>query len=256
MSTNLILPGLADLVKPFRFAATPHEYKVVALRECLTPQELMLCDTPEKVAKYWRLHVEKADYFNPECECFCVLILNTRRRVKGHYLVSIGTMDTLLVHAREVFRLAIFTSAIVLAHNHPSGDPTPSEADIKARREVAQVTVNYERNDIASTCGSVRSSLATPARLATVGSEAVATTYLGQLARRQLRRSLCGCQRQRSRRARLDDTLNASELPQASLQPNEPKALTGSGQNGMQWVARLFDSEHTDSHHCRCTGRS
>ena len=138
MSTNLILLGFADLVKPFRFAATPHEYKVVALRECPTPDELTLCDTPEKVAEYWRLHVEKAEYFNPECECFCVLILNTRRRVKGHYLVSIGTMDTLLVHAREVFRLAIFTSAsaIALAHNHPSGDPAPSEADIKVTRDL------------------------------------------------------------------------------------------------------------------------
>jgi hypothetical protein len=43
--------------------------------------------------------------------------------VKGHYLVSIGTMDTILVHPREVFRLAIMTAAsvIVLAHNHPSG---------------------------------------------------------------------------------------------------------------------------------------
>jgi hypothetical protein len=35
-------------------------------------------------------------YFNSECECLVVFILNTRRRVKGHYLVSIGTMDTIL----------------------------------------------------------------------------------------------------------------------------------------------------------------
>jgi len=67
-----------------------------------------------------------------------VLILNTPRRVKGHYLVSIGTMDTILVHAREVFRLAIMAnaSAIVIMHNHPSGDATPSEADIKLTRDL------------------------------------------------------------------------------------------------------------------------
>jgi DNA repair protein RadC len=65
-------------------------------------------------------------------------MLNTRRRVKGHYLVSIGTLDTILVHPREVFRLALITSAasVVLMHNHPSGDPTPSEADIKVTRDL------------------------------------------------------------------------------------------------------------------------
>lgn len=67
-----------------------------------------------------------------------VLILNTRRKVKGHYLVSTGTMDTILVHPREVFRLAIIASAsaIVLMHNHPSGDSSPSEADIKITRDL------------------------------------------------------------------------------------------------------------------------
>ena len=137
-----------------------------------------------------------------------------------------------------------------------SGESTPSDADIKARREVAQVTVKYESKNIESTCGSVRSSLAAPARLVTVGSEAAVIMYLSHSARRQPRGSFRDCQRQRSRRARLDDKLNVSELPQASLQLNEPKTLTGSGQNGKQWVTRLFDSEHTDSHHCRCTGRS
>ena len=53
-------------------------------------------------------------------------------------MVSVGTMDTILVHAREVFRLAIIASAsaIVLMHNHPSGDPTPSKADIQRTREI------------------------------------------------------------------------------------------------------------------------
>lgn len=127
-----------ELVKPFRFPATPHEFKVVALRECPTPMELQMCDTPERVADYWRLHVPSQPYFNPECECLVALILNTRRRVKGHYLVSIGTQDTLLVHAREIFRTAISAAAnaIVLVHNHPSGDPTPSEADIKVTRDL------------------------------------------------------------------------------------------------------------------------
>jgi DNA repair protein RadC len=67
-----------------------------------------------------------------------VILLNTRRRAKGHQLVSIGTLDTLLVSPTAVFRLAIVTSAaaIVVAHNHPSGDCQPSEADIKVTRDL------------------------------------------------------------------------------------------------------------------------
>jgi len=137
-ATPSMLPGFEKIVQPFRFRATPYEYKVTPLRECPTPENMQLCDTPEKAGNYWRLHVPSHQYFNPECECFVVLLLNTRRRVKGHQVVSIGTMDTLLVHPREVFRLAIMTaaSAIILMHNHPSGDATPSEADIKVTRDL------------------------------------------------------------------------------------------------------------------------
>ena len=110
----------------------------MSLRECPVPSDLLVCETPEQAAAYWRLHLETHPYFNPECECFVVLFLNTRKRVKGHQLVTIGTMDTLLVHAREVFRAAILISAsgVILLHNHPSGDPTPSEADIKVTRDL------------------------------------------------------------------------------------------------------------------------
>lgn len=114
------------------------EYKVIALRECPLPAELQQCDTPEKVASYWNSVVVQNPYFDPERETLVVLLLNTRRKVKGHSLVSIGTIDTILVHAREVFRAAITASAaaIVIVHNHPSGDPTPSEADIKVTRDL------------------------------------------------------------------------------------------------------------------------
>ena len=134
------LLGETQLLKPFKFPGKPYEYKVIALRECPTPDNLQLCDTPDQAAAYWRLHLPAHPYFNPECECFGVLLLNTRRRVKGHHLVSIGTLDTILVHPREVFRLAIITAAaaVVLAHNHPSGDPTPSEADIKVTRDLTR----------------------------------------------------------------------------------------------------------------------
>jgi len=67
-----------------------------------------------------------------------VLSLNTRRRLIRLDEISDGTLDTLLVHPREVFQKAIAANAaaVVLAHNHPSGDPTPSEADIKVTRDL------------------------------------------------------------------------------------------------------------------------
>src|ERR1035437_5390590 len=69
-----------------------------------------------------------------------VLLLNTRRRLIRVEPVTDGTIDTLLVHPREVFKAAIAANAaaVVLAHNHPSGDPTPSEADIKVTRDLTR----------------------------------------------------------------------------------------------------------------------
>lgn len=71
-------------------------------------------------------------------ESFQVLLLNTRKRLIRAEEISQGTLDTILVHPREVFRAAIVANAagIVLVHNHPSGDPTPSEADIKVTRDL------------------------------------------------------------------------------------------------------------------------
>ena len=116
----------------------PKEFKVMALRDCPVPSDMLICQTPQQIADYWHLHIAKTPHFNPECECLAVLMLNTRRRVKGHQLVTIGTMDTILVHPREVFRCAIIAaaSAIALIHNHPSGEPQPSDADIKVTRDL------------------------------------------------------------------------------------------------------------------------
>ena len=122
----------------FQRSKQPKEWKIVPLRECPTPTELQLCDRPELAAQYLRLHLPQNPYFDPERECMVVLFLNTRRRVKGHQLVSIGTMDAVQVDPRCLFRLAIMASAaaIILAHNHPSGDQSPSDADIRITRDI------------------------------------------------------------------------------------------------------------------------
>jgi DNA repair protein RadC len=116
----------------------PKEYKVMALRDCPVPENMQLCTSSEQIAKYWRLHIAAHPYFDSECECFVVVLLNARKRVKGHQLLTVGTLDTVHVDIRTVFRSAIIaaTCAIVLVHNHPSGDPAPSEADIAVTRKL------------------------------------------------------------------------------------------------------------------------
>ena len=145
---NLITTGcpavaqqpINKIIKPIKFPAQPQEWKIVSLRECPTPENMQQCETPDQAAAYWKAHIPDHPYFNPECECLVVFILNTRRRIKGHYLVSIGTMDTILCHPREIFRLAVMASAaaIIIAHNHPSGDPTPSDQDISVTERLEQ----------------------------------------------------------------------------------------------------------------------
>ena len=68
---------------------------------------------------------------NLDREQFWVLLLDTKHNVVGANCVSIGTIDASLVHPREVFKAAILAncSAIILAHNHPSGNVAPSPED-------------------------------------------------------------------------------------------------------------------------------
>jgi len=95
--------------------------------------ESPVLDTPERIVDL--LREENRLY---EVEHFQVVLLNTRRKLTEVVKISQGTLDTLLVHPREVFKPAIAANAaaIVLVHNHPSGDPTPSEADIKVTRDL------------------------------------------------------------------------------------------------------------------------
>lgn len=69
-------------------------------------------------------------------EHFCALLLNTKHQVVAKETISIGTLNSSLVHPRELFKVAIkrSASAVILVHNHPSGDPTPSRED----REITQ----------------------------------------------------------------------------------------------------------------------
>lgn len=71
-------------------------------------------------------------------ERFGVLLLDTRHRLVRTRVLSVGSLDASVVHPREVFREALFAgaAAIVLFHNHPSGDPSPSRDDVALTRRL------------------------------------------------------------------------------------------------------------------------
>lgn len=73
-------------------------------------------------------------------EHFFLVLLSSRHAVIGVELISVGSLNASIVHPREVFKPAIVHSAagIVLAHNHPSGDPTPSEEDIAITKRIKE----------------------------------------------------------------------------------------------------------------------
>jgi DNA repair protein RadC len=74
-------------------------------------------------------------------EHFVILILNARHELQCRETVSIGSLNASIVHPREVFQPAILHSAasVVLVHNHPSGDPEPSEEDLSITKRLVQV---------------------------------------------------------------------------------------------------------------------
>ena len=116
--------------------------KAIALKAAFTLARRMaveiqtaapLLDQPAAVAELMR----------EECrpytvEHFYALLLDTRRRLMRKVSLTRGTLDAAIVHPRDVFRHAVAAnaSAVVLVHNHPSGDPTPSKADITVTRDL------------------------------------------------------------------------------------------------------------------------
>lgn len=91
--------------------------------------------SPEDVIKTARSHLK-----GKKKEHFLVLCLDTRNHLIKTNTISIGSLDCSIVHPREVFKDAISSSAasVIFIHNHPSGDPTPSEDDIKMTKRLIE----------------------------------------------------------------------------------------------------------------------
>lgn len=88
--------------------------------------------TPDDAARAAR---EMAD---SDTECFVALYLNAKNGLIAAEIVGAGILDAALIHPREVFAPAVLrrAAAVMLLHNHPSGDPTPSAEDIRITRQL------------------------------------------------------------------------------------------------------------------------
>ncbi|MHB9134721.1 MAG: RadC family protein [Armatimonadota bacterium] len=102
-------------------------YRVQLVREGTQPASVKTISSPADafaVLHDWMVTQDR--------ETFIVLMLDTRNQIIGLNIVSIGTVNASLVHPRECFKPCLLANcaAVILAHNHPSGDPTPSQEDL------------------------------------------------------------------------------------------------------------------------------
>lgn len=97
------------------------------MSSAINPQKPII-NSPEKASAFFHSIMDKIH----DKEAFVVAFLNTKNRVIDHEVVSVGTINSSIVHPREVFRNAIINKAnsVILCHNHPSGDLNPSKEDI------------------------------------------------------------------------------------------------------------------------------
>ncbi len=107
----------------------------VSRRVSLPQQQRPVISTPEDVAALCEPRLRGRDR-----EHFWTLALNTKNRLIKIIEVSVGSLNASIVHPRELFKDAVKVSAasVVVVHNHPSGDPTPSGADIQLTRRLVK----------------------------------------------------------------------------------------------------------------------
>ena len=111
-------------------------YHVALVRDDSVPYqtESIVISTPEQAAAVC------ADLRGLDREAFEVLCLSTKNTLLARVRVSLGSLNASIVHPREVFKPAIIANAasVVLVHQHPSGDPTPSGADLQLARRLSR----------------------------------------------------------------------------------------------------------------------
>lgn len=97
-------------------------------------------DTPSSLHQFFKDVIQADATFEPDKELLVVLCFNTRLVVKGWHIVSLGSLNECQAGIRGVLRPVLLTGSygFALTHNHPSGDPSPSEADRRFTRRIEE----------------------------------------------------------------------------------------------------------------------
>jgi DNA repair protein RadC len=97
-------------------------------------------DSAEKAFEFWSATVARRPEHEPEKEHLIVIVLNTKLRPIGYEVVSTGSGNETIAHPRQILRPAVVLNgyAIIVMHNHPSGDPAPSQADHRTTRQLSE----------------------------------------------------------------------------------------------------------------------
>lgn len=127
-----------DLMMPEPTPVRPYAlpiYSVRLVRESSLKAEVKKIRSPRDCVNVFAEYIGDADR-----EHFVALMLDTKNQMVALHTVSIGDLSSSIVHPREVFKIAVALGAasIIVAHNHPSGDPTPSPEDIAVTRRLHQ----------------------------------------------------------------------------------------------------------------------
>ncbi len=136
------LPGLSleDLqelrgVGPAKAAQLKAALEIGRRLATMPPDQAERITSPQRVAA---LFMEELRY--KKKEHFMIVLLNTKNHLLSREEISIGSLNASIVHPREIFRIPLRKSAasIILVHNHPSGDPSPSQEDLEVTRRLVE----------------------------------------------------------------------------------------------------------------------
>ena len=117
-------------------------YEAKIVYQLVAEGEPVQLNTPAAIAQY----LQSAYDEHPLQEAFYAVYLDRRNRPLGRHLISLGTLTGTLAGPREVFRGAILAgaAAMIVSHNHPSGNPSPSSADLHVTRQLREAAKTLE----------------------------------------------------------------------------------------------------------------
>ena len=110
-------------------------YRVTLVREGCSHTDVKHIHAPEDVH-----NIIAAEYADAVVETAMMLALDTKNKVIGIFEISRGSLNASIIHPRDVFQRAILVNAasVILVHNHPSGDPTPSPEDVMLTKKLVE----------------------------------------------------------------------------------------------------------------------